>query len=187
MNRLPFAEEEKLAEVGPRLRDAERAFGFLPSSFRTMANRPDIAEAFLALRSAIFKQAVLPEHLKRLIALATSRAAGCVYCQAHTASRAAAVGAEDKVDALWDFETSDLFDDSERAALRYAIGAGSQPNGVTDAMVDDIVVNFGVEGATEIAAICSMFGFLNRWNDSLNLTPEEDVTLYAERAREGWS
>lgn len=187
MTRLPEAPPEKLALVGPLLQDAERAFGFLPRSFRTMANRPDIAEAFLALRRAVFAKGVVPDDLKRLIALATSRAAGCVYCQAHTATRASAVGATTKVDALWDFESDPLFDDSERAALRYAIGAGTQPNGVTDAIVDDLVKHFGVEGATEVAAVCSLFGFLNRWNDSLKLTPEEDVVVYADKARSGWS
>ncbi len=186
MSRLPEAPAEKLEEVGPLLQEAERSFGFLPQSFRTMANRPDIAQAFLTLRQAVFSPGAVPGSLKRLIALATSRAAGCLYCQAHTATRAASVGTNDKVDQIWEFETSPLFDDAERAALRYAIGAGTQPNGVTDEMVRDLITHFGVEGATEVAAVCSLFGFLNRWNDSLKLTPEEDVGIYARRAAAGW-
>ncbi len=37
-----------------------------------------------------------------------------------------------KVVALWDYETSPLFSDAERAALRFAQAAGCVPNAVTD-------------------------------------------------------
>ncbi|MGA0345049.1 MAG: hypothetical protein ACO3N9_00740 [Alphaproteobacteria bacterium] len=38
---------------------------------------------------------------------------------------------------------------------------------VSDDDVADVISNFGEEGATEILAVVSWYGFLNRWNDSL--------------------
>ena len=60
----------------------------------------------------------------RLMAsIPASTAAGCRYCQAHTASSATRNGVEAaKVEAVWAFETDDRFDDAERAALRLGLG-----------------------------------------------------------------
>ena len=55
----------------------------------------------------------------------SSLAAGCRHCQAHGAYGATKFGvSEEKVQALWSFETSKLFDDRERAALRFGFAAG---------------------------------------------------------------
>jgi len=39
---------------------------------------------------------------------------------------------DDKMAAIYEYSTSDLFNEAERAALDYALAAGSVPNGVTD-------------------------------------------------------
>ena len=44
----------------------------------------------------------------------------------------------EKIDAIWSFATSPLFDESERVALRWAIAAGSSPNEVTREHYDDL-------------------------------------------------
>jgi alkylhydroperoxidase family enzyme len=71
--------------------------------------------------------------LKRLAAHMASRAAGCQYCQAHSLAAVGMSGvSEAKVAAIWDFRTSPLYNDAERAALEFAVAAGSVPNAVTD-------------------------------------------------------
>jgi len=70
--------------------------------------------------------------LKDLIAHVASNAAGCRYCQAHTAHTAHKNGVSvEKLQKVWEFQTSDLFSDKERAALNFAFAAGSVPNQVT--------------------------------------------------------
>ena len=70
--------------------------------------------------------------LVQLVAHIASTAAGCRYCQAHTGAHAARAGvAEEKLAAAWEFETSDLFDAAERAALRLARDAAILPNAAT--------------------------------------------------------
>src|SRR3546814_19645221 len=68
---------------------------------------------------------------KRLIAHFCSRAAGCQYCMAHSLVAAKIHGiSDDKVAAIWDYQSSPLYSDAERAAPDFALAAGSVPNGV---------------------------------------------------------
>ena len=98
----------------------------------------------------------------------------CLYCVAHTANNAGMRGVEaDKVAALWEYETSPLFDEGERAALKFAQAAASVPNMVTDEDAEAVKNYFGEDGVVEIIAVVSLYGFLNRWNDSLATELEE--------------
>ena len=98
----------------------------------------------------------------------TSAGSGCRYCQAHTSSNASRFGiSEEKLAAIWEFETSDHFDDAERAALRVAFGAGQSPNQVSDDDFAALKQHYNDDQATAIVSVIAMFGFLNRWNDTM--------------------
>ena len=120
----------------------------------------------------------------------TSAAAGCRYCQAHTVAHAEHLGVDPaKLAELWSFETSDHFDDAERAALRLALHAGQHPNAVTDADFDDCRRHYTDDQITAIVAVCALFGFLNRWNDTMATTLEAAPATVAQRvlAPQGWT
>ena len=112
----------------------ERILGVVPNSLLTMQRRPRIVAAFEALTEAVMDpDGAVDRGLKRLAAHMASRAAGCQYCQAHSLAAAGMSGvSEAKVAAIWDFRTSPLYNDAERAALEFAVAAGSVPNAVTD-------------------------------------------------------
>jgi len=64
-----------------------------------------------------------------LISLIASQAAGCQYCQAHMANLAAIYEAsKEKIEAVWEWETSPLFSNAEKAALTLAFHASVLPN-----------------------------------------------------------
>jgi len=153
----------------------EATRGYVPNSNLVMARRPKLLAAFRALNGAVFDpDNVVPAGLLALVGNIASQAAGCQYCVAHTANNAGMRGVEaDKVAALWEYETSPLFSEAERAALRYAQAAGSVPNMVTDEDTDVVKQHFGEDGVVEILAVVSWYGFLNRWNDSLATELEE--------------
>eukprot|EP00903_Cladosiphon_okamuranus_P003081 g3079.t1 len=124
-----------------------------------------------------------------MIAHITSAAAGCAYCQAHTAHGAEHRGANaEKLTALWEYETSDLFNDAEKAALDLALAAGAVPNQATDAHFDALRPHFCEDEIVEIVAVIALFGFLNRWNDTLATTLEDSPLAFAEShlAPKGW-
>lgn len=167
-------------------------YGFVPNGARTMAYRPALLRGFLELRKGVMgpDSGTVPLELKNLIANLASKTAGCRYCQAHAifgASRVPDVERE-RLERVWEYQTSDLYTEAERAALDLAVAASSVPNAVTDEVFGE-VERFWDEGEiVEIMGVISLFGFLNRWNDSL-ATQLEDVS--AEVATElhgdaGW-
>ena len=153
----------------------EQTRGYVPNSNLVMARRPKMLAAFRALNAAVFDpDNCVPAGLLALVGNIASQAAGCMYCVAHTANNAGMRGVEaDKVAALWEYETSPLFDEGERAALKFAQAAASVPNMVSDEDVEAVKRHFGEDGAVEILAVVSWYGFLNRWNDSLATDLEE--------------
>ncbi|MDW3178402.1 MAG: carboxymuconolactone decarboxylase family protein [Acidimicrobiia bacterium] len=152
--------------------------GFVPNSLLTMQRVPAIAKATVQFNRAVFApDGRVDLGFKRLIANASSAAAGCQYCQAHTAVSAGRHGIEDeKVAKLYEYRTSDLFSDRERIALDYAMAAASVPNAVTDEMYDQLAEHWDEEEIVEILGVVCMFGVFNRWNDSM-ATPLEDEPL----------
>jgi len=168
---------------------AESMMGYIPNSVLTMAHWPQLLDAFRGLVGVIYGQSALDNGFKRLIGHATSLAAGCRYCQAHTGHGAIEQGIDQaKIDALYDFENSQAFTDPERAALALAFAAGAQPNAATDAHFERLREHFSEAEQVEIMAVISMFGFLNRWNDTLATSLEDAPTAFASAALapKGW-
>ena len=164
--------------------------GFTPNSVLTMQRRPEIARAFIALNIAVTRPVHIDNQLKRMIGYMASYAAGCRYCQAHLALGTSRFGASDeKVAALWEYATSPLFTDAERAALDFALAAASVPNGVTDEIADELKKHYSDDAIVEILAEVALMGFLNRWNDSMGTVLESDPGKLGEDllAASGWT
>ncbi len=147
--------------------------GFTPNSIRTMARRPAIVKAFMSLNQAVLYQGSVPEQLKMLVSLACSLASGCLYCQSHMTNLAHIYDAPDnKIAALIDFEASDLFTPAEKAAINVAFKGGAVPNGARQDDFDRLAEHFSEAEIVEIVASIALFGFLNRWNDTMATTLE---------------
>ncbi len=160
----------------------DRIRGFLPNSILTMGRRPKIADAFMQLNQAILYEGTVSEQLKMLISLITSAASGCLYCQSHMTNLSTVYGASDeKIQAVWEYETSPLFTDAERAALMLAFHAAQVPNTVTAAHFDEVKKHFSEDEIVEIVASISLFGYLNRWNDTMATDLEGPPAQVAER------
>lgn len=185
----PLAEHE-LGAFAATFASAQKRFGFIPNSMLTMARVPAIAEAFVKLTGAVNAPGKVSGELKNLISQVVSRSAGCGYCMAHTAYLAGlSVGvAEAKEEALWEYETSPLFDAGERAALRVAQLSGQVPNDVSDADFSELKKHFDDDQIVEIVSVIALFGFLNRWNDTMATELESSPLATGEQvlAGHGW-
>ena len=189
MAHLPPLAREDIAD--PELQEMLERYlkirKFIPNSVLTMSRRPKIAKAFAALNQVILYEGSVPEETKMLVALISSQASGCRYCQSHMANLSSIYSASDeKIAALWDFPTSDLFSPAERAALTVAVKAGQLPN---EASADDFaeLKRHWDEGEiVEIVAAIGLFGYLNRWNDTMSTDLETHPTEVAERTLGTW-
>ena len=179
------------AEVDELARFFGETLGFTPNSVLTMQRRPAIAKAFINLNKAVMaNEGRLTSEQKRLIGLLASSVAGCRYCQAHTALAAERYGASvERLEAVWTYATSPLFSEAERAAFDFAVAAASVPNAVTPEVGARLREHWDEGEIVEMLGVIALFGFLNRWNDSMATTLEEGAAAMGERqlARHGWT
>jgi uncharacterized peroxidase-related enzyme len=165
--------------------------GTVPNSVLTMQRRPKIARAFTELNKAVMENlGRVTAEQKRLIGFIASQAAGCRYCQAHTilaAERFAATA--ERMAAIWDYAQSPLFTAAEKAAFDFALAAASVPNAVTPAIAAALKQHWTDDEIIEILGVVALFGYLNRWNDSMATTLEPIGVSAGERrlASGGWT
>ena len=109
---------------------------------------------------------------------------------AHTAGASLRLGIDEaKFEAVWEFRSSPLFTDAERIALEFTIAASSQPNEVTDEHFARMRGYWKDSEIVEITGVIALFGFLNRWNDTMASPLEKEPIEIGEKylAKKGWS
>jgi uncharacterized peroxidase-related enzyme len=178
-------------ELSEPFEAARKSLGFIPNSLLIMQRKPKMVKAWAQMSAAVWDpESKVDRGFKRLIAHVASRAAGCQYCMAHTVEGAVHFGVDErKAYAVWEYQTSPLFSEAERVALDVAVAAGAVPNAVTDGMFAEMRKYWTDEQIVEIVGVIAVFGFLNRWNDTMG-TPLEDAPLAAGEkylARGGWT
>ncbi len=179
----PLEEEQFDPELLEFVQFFKGPLGVIPNSVRTMARRPRIARAFTELNMAVMKSdgAVTPE-FKRLIGYVTSFTSGCRYCQAHMILASERFGSTDeRLNDVWHFADSPHFTDAEKAALAFAHAAARVPNEVTDEIATELRQHWDDDDIVEIMGVVALFGYLNRWNDSMGSALEELPTQAGEK------
>lgn len=160
-------------ETSPELAEDFAIFtdilGFIPNSLLTMQRRPMMVKGFGALTKAVMDpEGPVDLGFLRVIAHFASRAAGCQYCEAHSLIAAGIHGVEaEKIAAVWDYQDSPLYSEAERVALDYALAAGAVPNAVDAPLMERMRAHWSEEQIVQILGAVSLYGFLNRWNDSM--------------------
>ena len=185
---LPATANEDVARLATFFNET---LGFCPNSVLTMQHRPAIATAFIELNKAVMQnQGRVSSALKRLIGYVSSLATGCRYCQAHTMLAAGRYGAEqEQMDHIWDYATHPAFSEAERAALDFAVAASAVPNAVDAALSQRLHQHWTEGEIVEMLGVISLFGFLNRWNDSMGTALEPGAVALGQQqlAAHGWS
>lgn len=155
--------------------------GQVLNSYATLAHVPDILRGVAHMAGSIMRQGAIALELKALVGFVSSNAAGCRFCQAHMAKTADLEGASvEKLRAAFEYETNAIFSDAERAALRVAASASVVPNAVTDADFVELRKHFGEQEIVEIVAVVALFGFMNRWNDTVQTELEPFYSRFVE-------
>jgi alkylhydroperoxidase family enzyme len=211
MAHVPPRPVEEVPFLEPALENARRQLGFEPNSLLTMAHLPHAALAFGLLmttirggdlRSAwaqIADRVPAPGDpvlnvepaLLQLAAFATSVGAGCRYCQAHTAHTLEKMMdlPAGKMADLLQYEESPLYSPRERAVVALALAAAETPNAADYRHFAALREHFSDRQIVQIVSILGLFGFLNRWNDTMATTLEAAPLDFAgtSLASLGWS
>ena len=165
--------------------------GFCPNSVLTMQHRPAISKAFITLNKAVMaNEGRVTSSLKRMMAWVSSNATGCRYCQAHAIRAAERYGAEqEQLDNIWDYRTHPSFNDAERVALDFSLAASVIPNAVDSHLKERLYRHWDEGEVVEMLGVISLFGYFNRWNDSMGTTREKGAVESGENylGKHGWS
>jgi len=183
------------AETTPELKSDfaifERILGFVPNSLLTMQRRPNMVRGFGELTRAVMDpEGAVDLGFMRLVAHFASRASGCQYCEAHSLVAARIHGIEQqKLDAIWDYHDNPLYSEAERVALDFALAAGSVPNAVDAELMTRMKAHWSEDQIVQILGAVCLYGFLNRWNDSMATDLEDSPRAMGERvlAQGGWT
>lgn len=164
--------------------------GFCPNSVLTMQHRPAISRAFVNLNKAVMaNEGRVSSALKRMIAWVSSNASGCRYCQAHAIRAAERYGAaEEQLNNIWEYRTHPAFSEAERAALDFSLAASQVPNAVDATLKARLFAHWDEGEIVEMLGVISLFGYLNRWNDSMATSLEGEAVETGQRylSKHGW-
>jgi Uncharacterized conserved protein len=178
-------------EVAKLVKFYNETLGFCPNSLLTMQRRPAIAEAFVHINKAVMdnKGQVTAEQ-KRLVGFLTSAQSGCRYCQAHTLLAAERYGgSEERLKNIWNFRDSHLFTAAEKALFEFALAASAVPNAVNESIEKELKEHWDDGEIVEVLGVIALFGFLNRWNDSMATSLEQPAEEAGNKylSAENWS
>lgn len=190
MSRLQPLPPETTPELKSHFDFFLSTLGFTPNSVLTMQRKPKLVQAFAQLNAAVMDPTgEVDLGFRRLVGHVASKASGCLYCQAHTLLGAQNFGvSQEKLAQVWTYASSPLYSERERVALDFALAAAAQPNAVTDELFARLRSHWSEGEVVELLGVVAMFGFLNRWNDSM-ATPLEATPLAVARfaaGERGW-
>ncbi len=154
-----------------------------------MESWPELRQKWNEMIQLVFPEREVSGELKQLVFTIASLSSGCRHCQSHGAYHLHKIGVSDeKIQAIWSFETSDLFTDAERAAMRLGMAAGTSPNVTEPENFEEMRQHFTDIQIVEILAVISVGGFLNRWNDTIATVTDQESIDFADQVLRpvGW-
>ena len=147
-----------------------------------MENWPELRESMNNIFKLIFPSRKVSGELKQFVFTAASLASGCRHCQSHGSYHLHKIGVPDeKIQAMWTYQTSSLFSEAERAALDMAFAAGVAPNAVEPENYTELRKHYTDVQIIELLAVIAIGGFLNRWNDTIATVTDQESIDYANK------
>jgi AhpD family alkylhydroperoxidase len=123
MARVPYLRREDADQATQPLYDRLEAERKVPTAniFLALANAPALLDAFLSYANALRNDSELSPRLRELAILTVGHATGSGYEIAHHQSHALKAGVTpEQLAAVRDFESADVFDETECAVMRLA-------------------------------------------------------------------
>jgi alkylhydroperoxidase family enzyme len=176
--RLPYINREDLPESERVLFDnlsKERGGGPVGNIFRTIANAPNLLRRFLGLGNELRNATQIDPKLRELALMTVGRLTNAEYEFTHHWNISLKVGVKrEQLEHLADFETSPLFNDQERAVMRYASEATTNIK-VTDATFNALRAFLDTRRITELVMNVAFYNAVVRVLIPLGVELEPDA------------
>jgi 4-carboxymuconolactone decarboxylase len=175
MVRVPLPGREQLSGDAQAVYDRiEKSRGGVGNIWRALLNAPGLADRILGLADELRHGTTIDKHTRELAVLTVGSVTKCDYEFDHHWNAALKVGIpRAKLEALSAFETSPVFEERERAVMRFAKEA-TEVGTVKDATWDALRKHFETPQAMEILLTVAWYNTVVRILLPLNIENEPD-------------
>jgi alkylhydroperoxidase family enzyme len=145
-----------------------------PESQAVRAHVPAVLRSFSRNWLLSFREGVMDHAIKELCRLYVSKSVECDYCgqQRSVSAREQGVGEPD-VDELLEFESSDRYDERQKAALAYASALVWAPQEADDALWARLRSHFSDDQILELGYFVGLTFGQQRWIPTLDIGHHE--------------
>lgn len=163
-------DEEAKNQAKKLFENIKKSTGKVPKWMRVMANCDDILVGFFTMFKAIMDDSPVESRLKWLIAWKISDLNKCEYCVSVAEMQLRNFG-------LTEEEVKDIknrkLNEKEQLAMDYAIASSDHAYNIDQNLVQRTREAYGDEGLVELTSVVGLFNFINRFNDSLGILPDD--------------
>jgi alkylhydroperoxidase family enzyme len=175
--RLRPLEDSEATETQRLLIESAQANGAPDPLCARIYARSEAGRNWLRMWNELLNGGILPIPLKESVRVLISTKHFCGYCSTVRSNIAMARGlTEEKILATMDFEGSPMFDEREKAALRFATKFKEGDDGIdSDAVYDDLKKHFSEEEIIELALLCAQTDGVGKFARSLQMRTWEEA------------
>ncbi|MBW2426257.1 MAG: carboxymuconolactone decarboxylase family protein [Deltaproteobacteria bacterium] len=165
------------AEARAVLDEVRRGYARMPISFSYMAIQPRALKAFSDLIDEVMGDSRLEARYRELAFLKAAMLADCRLCTANHSAAARQVGITDEqIAAMDDYERAELFDDLERAILRFTEHVAREPGKTPEPLLRQLRDGLGNDAVIVLTQVIGIANLFSRFNNALHTYSSEDVT-----------
>ncbi|QDT04768.1 Carboxymuconolactone decarboxylase family protein [Rubripirellula lacrimiformis] len=151
----------------PILTAIQEKFGRSMNIFSTAAHQPDLLGGMTQINDGIRND--LPDKFRELAYMKASHINACEYCSHYHEQAAKQAGISDQqIAQIGTFESSDAFDDEEKAVLSYAEQLTKTAN-IDAATVHQLKEFLDDKQLVSLAGAVALANFTNRFNHGLDI------------------
>lgn len=163
----PLSIDQSPEDAAPVLRAIEEKFGKSLNIFSTLAYVPDALKGVTQIDSAIKEH--LPGRFRELAYYKASAVNGCAYCSHYHKAAAKQAGISDeKLTAIDDSESADIFSEEEQAVLAYTDQL-TRTADVDASVVQRLKQFLSDKELVALATTVALANFTNRFNHGLDI------------------
>ena len=171
----PVSLRNASSEARAVLDEVRQGYPKMPISFSYMAIQPKALKAFSDLIDEVMGDPRLEARHRELAYLKAAMLADCKLCTANHSASARRIGfTDDQIGSMDDFENTDLFDDLEKAILRYAEHVAREPGKTPEPLLRQLREALGNDGVIVLTQVIGIANLFSRFNNALHTYTPDD-------------
>ncbi len=167
MTRIPYADENQNAETVAAAGRIRKTRGQVSNLYRLLLNSPPVARGWLELLTAVRQQCNLAGKYREITIMRVAIINGADFeYKSHIAFALKEGLRQEQIDALPDWQHSDVFDAAERAVLAYT-DAMTNDIQVPDSVFDPLKLHFDARELTELTVTIAAYNLVSRFLEAV--------------------